>query len=177
MPGCYGERGAVFGPGPERRIVFASQAGLLPVVLGGGPGGYPGGLLGAEFPQQGLVAVDVFGLGGVGGDLYQVVAAVGVLVGGLGNLAGIVAELVERFVDCAGCLFTAEDVVSGVGAIAVEVVVLVIIRVEVKGAVLRFVAAIASGVAGIAALQDVGPGAGRRGAFFSRGGFFDGFRA
>ena len=86
------------------------------------------------------------------------VAVVGVLVGGLGNSAGTGAELEERFVDCAGCLFTAEDVVPGVGAIAVEVVVLVIIRVEVKGAVLPFVAIVAHGVVGVAAQ----PGAGSR---------------
>ena len=161
MPGCYGERGAVFGSGPERRIVFASQGGLLPVVLGGGPGGYPGGLLGAEYPPQGLVPVDVFGFGAVVGELDQVVAVVVVLAGGLGNLAGIVAEVVERLAGCAGCLRTAADMCQGVRAVGVEVVFLVIIGPEVKGAVLRFVAAIASGVAGIAALQDVGPGAGR----------------
>ena len=97
------------------------------------------------------------------------VAAVGVLVGGLGNSAGSGAELVERFMDCAGCLFTAEDVVTGVGAIAVEVVVLVIIRVEVKGAVLPFVAVIVRGVVGVAAQPGADPSTGRRGGFFSRG--------
>ena len=160
MPVFDGERGAVFGPGPERRIVFAGQGGLLPVVLGGGPGGNPGGLLGAEYPPQGLVPVDGFGLGGAGGDLDQVVAAVVVLAGCLGNLAGIVAEVVEHFVDCAGCLFTAEEVVPGVGAIAVEVVVLVIVGVEVKGAGLHFVAVIVLGVGGIAAPQGVDPSTG-----------------
>ena len=157
--GPDGERGAVVGPGPEGGIV-ASQGGLLPVVVGGRPSGNPGGLPGAEYPPQGLVSVDVFGLGGAGGDHYQVVAVVGVLAGSLGNLAGIVAEVVEHFVDCAGCLFTAEEVVPGVGAIAVEVVVLVIIGFEVKGAGLHFVAVIVRGVGGIAAPQGVDPSTG-----------------
>ena len=142
---------------------------MLPVVAGGGPGGYPGGLLGAEYLPQGLVPVDVFGLGAVVGDLDQVVAAVAVLAGSLGKLPGSEAEVEDRLVDCAGCLLTAGDVRQGPRAVGVEVVFLVIVGPEVKGAVLRFVAVIAGGVAGIAALQDVGPGAGRRGGVFQPG--------
>ena len=84
-------------------------------------------------------------------------------------MAGIGAELVERFVDCAGCLFTAEDVVPGVGAIAVEVVVLVIIRVEVKGAGIHFVAIVARGVVGVAAQPGADPSTGRLFVGFSAG--------
>ena len=147
------------------------------MVAGDGPSGYPGGLLGAEYLPQGLVAVDVFGLGAVVGDLDQVVAAVAVLAGGLGKLPGSEAEVEDRLVDCAGCLLTAGDVRQGPIAVGVEVVFLVIVGPEVKGAVLRFVAVIAGGVAGIAALQDVGPRAGRLGGFFSRGGLLRvGFR-
>ena len=67
---------------------------MLPVVFSGGPGGYPGGLLGAEYLMQGLVPVDVFGLGSVVWDLYQAVATfIGMQARIDGNQADIVAEV------------------------------------------------------------------------------------
>ena len=87
----------------------------------------------SRISTAGLVAVDVFGLGASWGPT-SMVAAVGVLAGGLGNFAGSGAELVERFVDMRWLPLYRRRRSAGRRRHRIEVVVLVIIGVEVKGA-------------------------------------------
>ena len=93
-----------------------------------------------------------------------------VLAGCAGNFRGIAAEVQDCVSSCPDYSVTAEDVLLGVSAVAIEVVVLVIVGLEVKGTGLHFVAVIAWFVVGIAALQGTEPGVGRLGGFFNRGG-------